>query len=763
MIQDDAATMPAVLAAGIANGDGGFRAMLEALPIAAYTTNAEGRLTWFNEAAAKLAGRVPEIGVDQWCITWRIYGPDGTPLPHEQCPIALALRNEEAPVGSEYLAERPDGSTFWFAAYPAVVRDAVGRITGALNLLVDRTANKRAETEWKEQFRTIVETTPECIKIVGADGTLLFMNTPGLTMVGASSPEQVIGQDVLGLISPGHRDTFREFNRKICGGEKGWLEFELTGLNGTSSLMETYAAPIRQPDGTTAHLAIMRDITERKRADGASLLLSAIVDSSDDAIVSKDLNGIITSWNKGAQRVFGYTAEEAIGQPVASLLIPPDRQEEEPRILSRLRRGERVDHFETKRRRKDGTLLDISLTISPVKDPWGRIVGASKIARDITETKRFESILVASESRFRQLADAMPQIVWTARADGHVDYYNSRWYEFTGYGPDTSKDASWETIMHPDDLEPWRETWQKSVTSGEPYNLEYRLFDRAENRWRWFVARAVAVRENDGGPVKWFGSCTDIDEQKHVQEDLQRANYDLEQFAFSASHDLQEPLRSIKIYSELLSRRHGHLIDEDAKTFLGFVKDGATRMEMLVRDLLSYTKASSVEYKAENVDANQVLRAVLANLAGAISEAGATVTSESLPTLSMHDLHLQQLFQNIIGNAIKYRSPDRSPAVQVSAGRKNGLWTFAIADNGIGIEPQYKENIFGLFKRLHTVDQYSGTGIGLAICRRIVERYGGRIWVESVPGKGSTFRFTIPAGDHGPESKPRPGSRGQRV
>jgi PAS domain S-box-containing protein len=357
----------------------------------------------------------------------------------------------------------------------------------------------------------------------------------------------------------------------------------------------------------------------------------------------------------------------------------------------------------------------------------------------------------------------MPQIVWTARADGHVDYYNSRWYEFTGYGPETATDVSWETIMHPDDLEPWRETWKASVSSGEPYNLECRLFDRTESRWRWFVARAVAVRENDGGAVKWFGSCTDIDEQKRFQEDLQRANYDLEQFAFSASHDLQEPLRSIKIYSELLSRRHGNLINEEAKTFLRFVQDGATRMEMLVRDLLSYTKASLVEYTTENVDANEVLDTTLANLAGAISEAGATVTSEELPTLSIHDLHLQQLFQNIIGNAIKYRSPDRSPAVRVSARRLNGFWTFAIADNGIGIEPQYRENIFGLFKRLHTVDEYSGTGIGLAICRRIVERYGGRIWAESEPGKGSTFRFTIPAGDGGGAGKPRPGSRGQRV
>jgi len=737
--------------------------MLEALPVAAYATDAEGRLTWFNPAAVKLSGRTPEPYKDQWCIAWRLYTPEGQPLPHDCSSLAVALKTGEARPGVEYLAERPDGTRFRFAAYPTVIRDAAGQITGALNLLVDRTEHNKAEAEWSGYFRTIVETTPECIQIVSADGRLLFINTPGLAVLGASSREQVIGRDVADFVSPEHRERFKEFNRNVCRGEKGWLEFELLGVDGSRALLETYAAPVNQPDGSTAQLAITRDISARQRSDRASMLLSAIVDSSDDAIVSKDLNGVITSWNRSAERMFGYTAAEAIGQYVATLLIPADRQEEEPGILARLRRGERVHHFETKRRRKDGTLLDISLTISPVKDPSGRIIGASKIARDITDNKRLERILVGSEARFRQLADAMPQIVWTARGDGSVDYYNSRWYEFTGFEKETCGEASWEALMHPDDLEGWREAWDHSVSSGEPYSIEYRLFDRRQGRWRWFVARAVSARESEGGAVKWFGSCTDIDEQKHVQDDLRRANYDLEQFAFTASHDLQEPLRSIKIYSELLSRRHGDLINPEAREFLKFLQDGATRMEQLVRDLLSYTRASAIEQKDETVDAEEALGAALANLSGAIAETGATVTAEPLPTIPAHTLHLQQLFQNIIGNAIKYRSPDRVPAVHVTAHKKNGFWAFAVSDNGIGIDRQYKENVFGLFKRLHTTDQYSGTGIGLAICRRIVDRYGGRIWVESEPGKGSTFRWTLPAGNSSPRGESRPGGRGQRI
>lgn len=490
--------------------------------------------------------------------------------------------------------------------------------------------------------------------------------------------------------------------------------------------------------------AEMHDITERKSAERTARLLSAIVDSSDDAIISKDLDGVVMSWNRSAERLFGYTQEEAIGRTIASLIIPDDRQDEEPNILARLRRGERVDHFETVRRRKDGSLIDISLTISPVKDAQGVIIGASKIARDITERKRIRLALMESEARFRQLADAMPQIVWTARPDGSVDYFNERWYELTGVSRNIYGDVSWQAVLHPSDLEGTRETWYAAVQSGQPYNTELRMFDRQENRWRWFVARALPVRDAAGEIVKWFGTTTDIDQQKHVEDELRRANEDLKQFAFSASHDLQEPLRTVKIYSELLTKRYADKLDGEALKFLRFLRKGATRMEALVHDLLSYTQAPRLDSPVEIVDANEILETALESLSAAISESGAQVTAGPLPSLPVNETHLQQLFQNLVGNAIKYRSPERKPIVQLGATRENGYWVLSVADNGIGIDPEYKENIFGLFKRLHSSDEYSGTGIGLAICRRIVDRYHGRIWVESEPGRGSTFRFTLP-------------------
>jgi PAS domain S-box-containing protein len=598
-----------------------FREMIDALPTAIYTTDAEGFLTHYNPAAVQLAGREIRLGSDRWTIAAKLFRSDGEPVPLDQSPMATALGGGTSARGAEYIGERPDGSRFWFTPYPTPLRDHRGRVTGGINMLVDITGRKEAE-----------------------------------------------------------RDT---------------------------------------------------------------LLLGAIVDSSDDAIVSKDLNGIVTSWNKGAERLFGYTAEEMVGRSIITV-VPSDRLDEEYGILSRLKLGQRIDHFETIRRHKDGTLLDISLTISPVKDAQGRIIGASKIARDISDRKRAEAALLASEARFRQLADAMPQIVWTARPDGYVDYYNERWYEFSGFTRDAFGDRSWQPIIHPDDAQPTLDAWHQSVETGQPYRVEYRFRDRAENRWRWFMGRALPVQGSDGRIVKWFGSCIDIDEQKRVEAELRRANQDLEQFAYSASHDLQEPLRSIKIYGELLARRYADRLDGQAFEFLNFLLTGATRMEVLVRDLLAYTQIKRLESPTEPADSNEALAAALANLSGATAESGATVTFDDLPSVRVHSTHLRQLFQNLIGNAIKYRSPKRPPVIHVSCERRSESYLFSVRDNGIGIEPEYKEHIFGLFKRLHTGDEYSGTGIGLAICQRIAERYHGRIWVESHPGEGSTFIFEIP-------------------
>jgi PAS domain S-box-containing protein len=271
---------------------------------------------------------------------------------------------------------------------------------------IQRSKTEIRVRESEDHFRAIFDTTPECVKLIAPDGTLLHMNSPGLRMLGAESCESVVGKSVYDLIAPHDRGRFRGFNETICKGQKGALEYDIVSLLGTRRHMESHSAPLRRPDGSIVHLAVTRDTTGRKRAEEAQHRLASIVESSDDAIISKDLNGIITTWNAGAEQIFGFTAREAIGQPV-SIIIPPELQDEEAEILARLRRGQPIHHYDTIRRTKSGARRHMSLTISPLRDSHGRIVGASKIARDITERRRAERALKEAElaGRLLQLQD----------------------------------------------------------------------------------------------------------------------------------------------------------------------------------------------------------------------------------------------------------------------------------------------------------------------------------------------------------------------
>jgi hypothetical protein len=368
--------------------------------------------------------------------------------------------------------------------------------------------------------------------------------------------------------------------------------------------------------------AFVRDITERKQTEEIRSRMAAIVESSDDAIVGTTLDGVITSWNEGAERLYGFGTQDAIGRKI-SFLVPQDRMNEVRSILEREKAGERVEHFETVRRRKDGSLVDVSLTVSPILDADGQIVGVSNIARDVSARKRAEDL-----------------------------------------------------------------------------------------------ARRA--------------------------EDLARSNADLEQFAYVASHDLQEPLRMVTSYCDLLQRRYKGKLDADADDFIAYAVDGARRMQELVRGLLAYSRVGPHGKTLQSVDSAQVFDRAVANLTVAIQESGSVVSHGLLPQVNADPTQLEHVLQNLIGNAVKFRR-EEPPRVRVKATRKGDMWLFSVKDNGIGIDSQYSDKIFAIFQRLHGRGKYPGTGLGLAICKKIVERHGGRIWFDSQPGEGSTFYFTVPA------------------
>jgi PAS domain S-box-containing protein len=339
----------------------------------------------------------------------------------DDLPADLALTSKVVSGQSEGFAMekryfRKDRQIVWVNLTVVPLRDSQGHFKYSVSVIEEITARKKAEAELlqtkrelqqrEELFRAIVDTTPECVKLVAPDGTLLLMNPSGLRMIRADSAEQVVGKSIYGPIAPNDREKYRAFHERICQGHRGSLEFDVVDMHGAVVHMDSHSAPLRQPDGTFVHLAITRDITERKQSQNVQGRLAAIVESSDDAIISKDLDGNIISWNAAAQRIFGYTAEEAIGQSIF-IIVPPELHDEERSILSRLRAGQPVDHFETVRCTKSGQLRHISLSSSLVRDSQGRVIGASKIARDITERKHVEQALKEAElsGRLLQLQD----------------------------------------------------------------------------------------------------------------------------------------------------------------------------------------------------------------------------------------------------------------------------------------------------------------------------------------------------------------------
>jgi PAS domain S-box-containing protein len=397
-------------------------------------------------------------------------------------------------------------------------------------------------------------------------------------------------------------------------------------------------------------------------------------------------------------------------------------------------------------------------------------------------------------ARYRTLVEQIPAVIFMAFLDqGFTQAYVSPYVETVlGFTQEQWLDdpIRWYNHIHPDDRARWSLEAAQLVLTGQPLRSVYRVIAR-DGHVVWFHCQVRIVLTEDGRPWFLHGTAFDITElreaelalkrahdelearvlertmeleranrnlqqeireRKRAQLELARAvdeltqsNADLEQFAYSASHDLQEPLRTASIYSQMLRKKCAGQLSPNCNEYIGYILTGVSHMEQLLNDLRAFIQASVSEKSAvENADADEALRRALTTLAAAIETHGASVTHGPLPWVRMHAFQLEQLFQNFIGNAIRYRS-ENPPRIHVSAEHSGHEWKFSVTDNGIGIEPQYQEQIFGVFKRLHNRTDRPGTGMGLAICKRIVERAGGRIWVESEIGQGSTFSFTVPA------------------
>jgi PAS domain S-box-containing protein len=456
----------------------------------------------------------------------------------------------------------------------------------------------------------------------------------------------------------------------------------------------------------------------------------------------------------------GQTPEQYDGSGWLDAVHPDDRAHD----LQLWRRAvaNRVPcEYEHRLRRHDGQYRDFSVRAVPVFDHDGSIREWAGIHSDITQRKLTEESLRDGERRFRELADAMPQIVWGARPDGHIDYYNHRWYEFTGRREGADGDESWADVVHPYDQKEALDRWQAAIKSGNAYEIEYRL-QRKDGEYRWYLTRALPVRDRSETISRWFGTCTDIHEHKRTEERLRASaatllqnNRELEEFASVASHDLQEPLRKVQAFVGCLRDEQAATLNDEGRNYLDRIQNAASRMATLVSDLLEISRLSSKGRPFVPVDLNEVVAGVISDLEARLGQTSGRVEVASLPVVASDSVQMRQLFQNLIGNALKFHRRDAPPIVQISAeiidgpelnGRTNAGQTcrISVTDNGIGFDERYLNKVFTIFQRLHGRGEYEGTGIGLAICRKIAERHGGSITARSKPGLGATFIVTLP-------------------
>lgn len=503
----------------------------------------------------------------------------------------------------------------------------------------------------------------------------------------------------------------------------------------------------------------------RELADALERLRS-VVNNVVDGIITIDQLGTISTFNPAAERIFGYADTEVLGKNVKLLMPEPFYGEHDSYLANYMKTGlAKIIGVgrEVVGQRKDGTTFPLDLAVSEFQLGDHRYF--TGIVRDITERKRLEGELrqrveelAEAETRIRSVLDHVVDGIITIDENRIVQSFNPAAERIFGY-PASEVIGQNVKMLMPEPYHGQHDTYVENyVSTGQAkiIGVGREVVGRRKNGTTFPLD--LAVSEFRMGDERFFtGIVRDISERKRVEielreiaDELTRSNLDLQHFAYVASHDLQEPLRAVVGCVQILQKRYTGHLDARAHELVNHAVDGVRRMQTLIDDLLAYSRVGTRGKSFGKTDCHAVLQVALANLAAAIEESDAIITNDRLPTVDADEAQLTQVFQNLLSNAIKFRGEDQ-PRIHVGAQPQRGGWIFSIQDNGIGIEPEYFERIFVIFQRLHTRNDYPGTGIGLAICKKIVERHGGRMWVESEPGKRTTFFFNMPAG--GEESR----------
>jgi PAS domain S-box-containing protein len=738
--------------------EGRYRGLLEAAPDAMVVVNQGGEIVLLNVQAEKQFGyrRDELVGQKVKNIIPEGFAERIIADAHRSAADALA---QQIGTGIELSGRRKDGSEFPIEIMLSPLESDEGiLVTAAIRDISVRKAAEKHLVQMEGRYRGLLEAAPDAMVVVNQGGEIVLLNARAKKQFGYR-PGELVGQKVKNIIPKGFAE------RLIADGTRSAVDalaqqigtgIELSGRrkDGSEFPIEIMLSPLESDEGILVTAAI-RDISVRKAAEKHLVQMEGryrgLLEAAPDAMVVVNQGGEIVLLNVQAEKQFGYRRDELVGQKVKNIipegfaerLVADAHRSAADALAQQIGTG-----IELSGRRKDGSEFPIEIMLSPLESDEGTLVTAA--IRDISLRKAAEKHRVQMEGRYRGLLEAAPDAMVVVNQGGEIVLLNVQAEKQFGYRRDELVGQKVKNIIPEGFAERLIADAHRSAADAlaQQIGTGIELSGRRKDGSEFPIEIMLSPLESDEGTLV-TAAIRDTSARKKAEalqqkvEELNRSNEELGQFAYIASHDLQEPLRMVASYTQLLSRRYKGKLDSDADEFIAFAVDGATRMQQLIQDLLAYSRVGTKGKSLLETSSEEALQQALTNLRAAIEESGALVTHDPLPAVLADEMQLIQLFQNLVGNGIKYQSPG-VPRVHISAA-KNGeeKWIFSVQDNGLGIESQYFEKIFGMFQRLHKRAEFAGTGIGLAICKKIVEGHGGRISVESQPGQGSTFRFAL--------------------
>jgi len=632
----------------------------------------------------------------------------------------------------------------------------------------DITARKETEDRLKVSLKEVNDLKAALdehaiVAITDPQGKITYVNDK-FCAISKYSREELLGQDHRIVNSGYHPKAFiRNLWNTIAHGKVWHGEIRNRAKDGSVYWVDTTIVPFLRENGKPRQYVVIRaDITELKRSEESLRRsqeeLKSLVEQAPVSIAMFDrqMRYLVTSsrwiaeYGRGHERLTGLSHYEIYPD------LPGAWKEAHRRGLA----GEIVKKDEDRWTDADGSERWLRWAIHPWRDPSDEIVGIIIYAEDITERKQAEVRSQESERRFRTMANSISQLAWIAHANGFIFWYNDRWYEYTGTTPKQMEGWGWQSVHDPQVLPKVLEQWKKAIAAEQPFEMEFPLRG-ADGCFRRFLTRALPLKDASGRVEQWFGTNTDVDELKHAEDEIKQLNADLEQrvakrtceleaavkeleaFSYTVSHDLRAPLRAVNGFAEIVLDEYGPKLPEDGQRLLERINNGGKRMGQLIDDLLTFSRLGRKTLELRPVDMERLVREVLEELNPAADDRKIDIKTGKIPNCQGDPALIKQVWANLLSNALKY-TRDRRPAVmEVGYEQSEGKTVYFVRDNGVGFDMRYSNKLFGVFQRLHRAEEFEGTGVGLAIVQRIVQRHGGRVWAESELNHGATFYFTV--------------------